>query len=315
MSDNRHTIRREASGLVVREWLNGSCGFFYAAHRRLMSHRSPYQKIDILETQGGPALLLDNVTQVVADSEFQYHEPMVHPAMCTHAGARDVLVIGGGDGGIVREVLKYPRIRSVTVAELDPSVIACGRTFLSSMNEGALDSPKVQCLVTDGRAHVEQSASRYDIIIMDMTDPFGPSRMLYTREFFVAARKALRGPRGVFVMHGESPAVRPFAHACIGRTLRSAFSHVNCMYVFVQMYAALWSVYVSSQASDISRVSAGRIDRRLEREGVKGLRLYTGSTHHAMLTRYPYLDAIAAGRARVIRDGSPDFTDNIHSSR
>jgi len=309
-------IRRSGKKLIFTEWLNPHFGFLYSVRKKLYSGRSQYQKIDLVDTdEFGTVLLLDNITQVAAKNDYQYHEPMVHPAMCCHPRPHDVLVIGGGDGGILREVLKHRTVRSVAFAELDSEVVEFSRTYLSEINDGAFDDPKVHTTFGDGRTFVEQNPGRFDVAIMDMTDPFGPSRMLYTREFFRAVKRSFKNRHGIFVMHSESPLMRPFAFNSVQRTLKSTFKHVGTLYMYIQMYATLWSVAVASDTIDICKRPAAAINTVLRNRKISGLKLYNGSTHGAMMVPYPYIEEIRRGPGEVITDDSPGFSDNIHSSR
>jgi len=312
----QHSITRRGAGLQVTEWHNPHFGFCYTAARRLYGGRSLFQSIDMLRTQEfGRVLLLDNVTQVAERKDWMYHEPMVHPAMCCHPRPADVLVIGGGDGGALREVLKYRAVRRVVFAELDAEVVALSRRYLKTVNAGAFDDPRVEMVISDGRQYVERNPRRFDVVIMDMTDPFGPSRMLYTREFFGAVKRSFKDRRGVFVMHGESPVVRPHAYASVQKTLASVFRHVGTLYLYVQMYAMLWSIAVSSDTVNIARRPGPSIDARLRANGIRRLKVYSGATHHAMQVAFPYVEDLLRRTGRVVTDREPDFADNIHSSR
>lgn len=301
-------LRKVDGKLVFHEPLNPHFGYYYEVRRKLHSGTTRYQKIDLLDTpEFGHVLLLDNITQVAQKNDYQYHEPMVHPALCCHPRPEHVLVIGGGDGGILREVLKHRCVRSVAFAELDREVVEFSQKYLASINDGAFDSPKVQTEFGDGRAFVEANPGRFDIVIMDMTDPFGPSKMLYTREFFRAVKRSFRDAYGMFVMHAESPSSTPFAHNCVRKTLRSVFGTVRLMYLYVQMYATYWSVAVCSDDVDIAATPREEIDQRLRNRRLSDLQVYNGATHHAMQVEFPYIARIHRQKGEVITDSSPDF--------
>jgi spermidine synthase len=297
---------------IFREQLNAHFGYYYTIDKTLYSGKTKFQKIEMVHTpEFGNTLLLDGITQVVEKNEFQYHEPMVHPALCAHSKPEHALVIGGGDGGILREALKYRTIKHVDFAELDEDVVAFSRKYLSKMNQGSFDDPRVSVRITDGRKWVEQNPGKYDVVIMDMTDPFGPSRFLYTRQFFRAVKKSFRSPKSLFVMHTESPISRPVAFNCILKTLRSEFACVQPLYTYIQMYATLWSIGICSDASAISTMSPSAIDKRLARQGISGLHVINGSSLAAMRVAYPYIDDILKKKGRIITDARPDFPDNF----
>jgi spermidine synthase len=304
--------RQPSNKPLIKEWLNPNFGYFYTIKKRLYSGATRYQKIRFVDTsEFGKMLVLDGITQVSEKKDYQYHEPMVHPAMTAHPRPRTVLVVGGGDGGILREVLKYAAVEHVDLAELDSTVIRFSRKYLSPMIHHALDDPRVSIHVVDGRQFVAQNPGRYDVIIMDMTDPFGPSKMLYTRDFFSLIKKAFRNAHGVFAMHSESPVTRPDAFASICATLRTSFTHVCPLFPYIQMYATLWSISICSDKADLSALSSAAVSRRLRRRGIRDLRMYDGKVHEAMQVPYPFISETMRTRGRIITDASPDFPDDF----
>jgi spermidine synthase len=297
---------------IHSEWLNSRFGYFYTVSRKLRSCRTRFQKLDLVDTdEFGRVLILDGITQVAQSCEFAYHEPMVHPAMCTHPCPSRILVIGAGDGGILREVLKYPCVESVVLAELDEGVIAFSKKFLPSVHQGAFSDPRLSVHIVDGRKYVEAHPRAFDVIIMDMTDPFGPSKYLYTTDFLSSVKRSMRNRRGVFVMHSESPVARPHTFACIQHTLRSVFSYTRPLYAYIQMYAVLWSITVSSDGSDTAAIKPAAIDRKLSAYKIKNLRFYNGTIHRAAQAQWPYVTKILSQKSRVLTDAHPDIPDEI----
>ncbi len=294
------------------EWLNPNHGFFYTVNRTLHEGAGAYQKIELLETdEMGRVLLLDGATQVSEHKEWQYHEPMVHFPMLAHPRPERVLVIGGGDGGILREALRYSTVTHVDYVELDREVVEFCRAYLPDINGGAFDDNRVSIHFEDGRGFVERSSERYDVCIMDMTDPFGPSRMLYTREFYQAVQARLDPENGLFAMHAESPVARPVAFECIRRTLSQAFPVVRTAYAYVQMYSTLWAFAVASNGPDIHALQKASIEERISNYGLTGLKMIDGDTWHAMLTGYPYIRELAQQEVPIITDAAPDFPDAL----
>ncbi len=237
-------MKKQSSGFrrEVREILNNDMGFFYSANALLAEEQTPYQEMELLDTSAlGRVLLLDGVTQISERWEYRYHEPLVHPALLSHPLPRQVLVIGGGDGGTLREVLVHKTVEQVDFIELDEAVVRLARKELSSVHCGAFDDPRVRIQFCDGRSFVESAEPVYDAIIMDMTDPVGAARYLYTREFFQAVSGIMCGPEAVFAMHSGSPIATPALFACIGQTLKSIFSIMCTSSTFVPMYGTIWS--------------------------------------------------------------------------
>ncbi len=309
-----NAIPRVARRRVFTEALNPNFGYFYTIKKTLRKGKTKYQQIELVETdEFGNVLLLDNITQVAERNDSHYHEPMVHPAICCHPKPRTILVIGGGDGGILREVLKYNSIEQVDLAELDGEVISFSKKYLNTVHKGCFDDPRLNIQVVDGRAFTEGHPGKYDIIIMDMTDPYGPSKMLYTREFFRKVKRAFRDENGIFIMHSESPVSRPQAFCCIQKTLRSVFKNVNPFYLYIQMYAVLWSITMCSDSINAAKVSSANINKKLQRYGLNDLQVYSGQTHASMQVEFPYISQILNQPARIITDAKPDFPDNFIS--
>jgi spermidine synthase len=294
------------------ELLNEHFGYFYSVHKRLRSCKTAFQKIDLVETEEfGRVLILDGITQIAEKNEFQYHEPMVHPALCIHPNPRRILVIGAGDGAILREVLKYPSVESIDLAELDEGVIRFSKKYLASIHRNAFDDKRVRVHIIDGRNFVASHPGCFDVVIMDMTDPFGPSKYLYTKDFFCMVKKSFRSSHGVFSMHTESPITRPKTFACIQKTLQSVFPLVRPFYVYIQMYAVLWSITTASDASDMATLSPAQVDKKLKKNNITGLKMYNGDIHKASQAAYPFIADILRQKTRIITDRRPDMPEDV----
>ncbi|TVQ28638.1 MAG: polyamine aminopropyltransferase [Spirochaetaceae bacterium] len=297
---------------ILQEWLNNSHGFFYTINRTLHKGSTKYQDIELVDTdEMGNVLLLDNITQVGERVDWQYHEPMVHMPMLAHPNPKTVLVIGGGDGGILREVLRYESVKHIDFVELDEEVVSFSRKYLQSVNGGAFENPKVHARFEDGRGFVERTDTVYDVVIMDMTDPFGPSKMLYTREFYTHVRNRLDPNTGIFTMHSESPVTRPVAFQCVRRTLGAVFPVVRTTYTFIQMYATFWSITLASNGPDIQDLDPATVDSRIRARGISDLKIITGDTWQAMQVEYPYIAEITHRDVPIITDAAPDFPDHF----
>jgi len=296
---------------AVREFLNHDSGFFYTVKRVLAKKSSKYQEIELVETgEFGKVLLLDGIVQVAERWEYRYHELLVHPALLSHPKPELVLIIGGGDGGALREVLAHASVVRADLVELDEDVVRFAHEHLGCVHRGAFDDPRAHIVIGEGRSFVEKARSEYDVIIMDMTDPAGPSRFLYTAEFFRAVRRALRGPEAVFAMHGESPVARPAAFACIGRTLSAVFPRVAAASSFVPMYATLWSFRYASESSDPAALEGEELERRIAARISSSPLLAKAALWPAVFAADPILaEAALDPRGRVITDAEPDFPD------
>ena len=181
--------------------------------RQLYSGQSEFQRIDVFDSpEFGRFLTLDGYMMLTEKDEFIYHEMMVHIPMAVHPGVRDVLVIGGGDGGVVRELCRYPEIEHIDLVEIDPQVVEVCKRYLS-FTTCCLEDLRLSIHYEDGLKYVRAPVERYDLIIVDSTDPFGPSEGLFTREFYGNCSKALKDD-GIMVNQHESPFYQKDAIAC-----------------------------------------------------------------------------------------------------
>lgn len=172
--------------------------------RQLYAGRSEFQRIDVFESpEFGRFLALDGYMMLTEKDEFIYHEMITHPVMAVHPAVRDVLVIGAGDGGVVRELTRYADITRIDMVEIDPQVVAVCKQYLPQ-TACRLEDERVKIFYEDGVRFVRSRENCYDLIIVDSTDPFGPGEGLFTKEFYGSCYKALR-PDGVLVNQHESP--------------------------------------------------------------------------------------------------------------
>ncbi|WP_301955423.1 polyamine aminopropyltransferase [Mitsuokella jalaludinii] len=180
--------------------------------RQLYSGRSEFQRIDIFDSKEfGRFLTLDGYMMLTEMDEFIYHEMITHVPMCVNPDAHDILVIGGGDGGTVRELLRYPTVRHIDLVEIDELVVEVCKKYLPQ-TAGCLSAPRVAIHYEDGLKYVRHAEDAYDLIIVDSTDPFGPGEGLFTKEFYGNCYKALRED-GIMVNQHESPFYQQDAYA------------------------------------------------------------------------------------------------------
>ena len=181
--------------------------------KQLYSGQSEFQRIDVFHSpEFGRFLTLDGYMMLTEKDEFIYHEMIVHPALAVHPRVRDVLVIGAGDGGVVRELCRYDDVAHIDMVEIDPQVVEVCREFLPK-TACSLDDPRVSIHYEDGLKFIRSKVDCYDLIIVDSTDPFGPGEGLFTREFYGNCSKALRSD-GIMVNQHESPFYDADAVAC-----------------------------------------------------------------------------------------------------
>ena len=182
--------------------------------RQLYSGQSEYQQIDVFESpEFGRILVLDGYVMLTEKDEFIYHEMIVHVPMAVHPNVKKVLVIGAGDGGAVRELVRYPEIEQIDLAEIDEEVIKVSMDYLPKVS-CELRNERVKIHLEDGLKFVRSKENEYDLIIVDSTDPFGPGEGLFTKEFYGNCYKALKED-GIMVNQHESPFYEADATACL----------------------------------------------------------------------------------------------------
>ncbi len=186
--------------------------FSIKVDRQLYSGKSEFQRIDVFESKEfGRFLTLDGYIMLTEKDEFIYHEMITHVPMCVHPSAKRVLVIGGGDGGTVRELLRYPTIEHIDLVEIDELVVEVCRKYLPQ-TAGGLGDERVHPHFEDGLKFIRHCEDEYDLIIVDSTDPFGPGEGLFTKEFYGNCYKALKAD-GIMVNQHESPFYADDAYA------------------------------------------------------------------------------------------------------
>ena len=246
---------------------------------------SRFQEILVVDTYAfGRALMLDGTFQVTEKDEFVYHEMLAHFPLMSHPRPRDVLVIGGGDGGTVREVVKHPEVERAILCEIDPRVTSVAREYLPSVAAGLAD-PRVEVLHEDGIKLVQDHAGAFDVILIDSTDPVGPAVGLYSPEFYAACKKALR-PGGIVCAQSESPFVN-------GDVVRRVAESVRANFANLQLYLAPLPTYPSGSWS-FTAGSDAPLPQDVDRKRAAGLatRYYTADLHKAAFALPPFAQAL-----------------------
>ena len=190
----------------------------------IYAEQTKYQRIVITQWKNDFWLYLNGNEQLCTMDEMMYHEPLVHPVMTLHPNPREVLVLGGGDGCAVREILKYDDAKNITLVDLDPAMTKLGQEYplLTNLNKGALNDPRVNALNQDGFTFLSNNNAFYDVIIVDLPDPRTVELgRLYSEEFYRIAYKHLR-PGGMIITQAGSPYFATKAFNCIVKTMQSA---------------------------------------------------------------------------------------------
>ena len=275
------------------EWYPRGYGVGFKVRRKLYEERSRYQKIEVYETEGfGRMLVLDGTIQLVEDGELSYHEPLVHPALFAHPAPREVLVVGGGDGGALREVLRHPGVERAVMVELDEAVLRVAVEQLD-VGKGVLErvlagrEPRAELRVESGADYVKGKEAAFDAIVVDSTDPVGPAAVLFSEGFYEDAYRALRDP-GVYVTQAGSVYLFTDEFLTAYRLMRRVFDRVWAFSFPVIGYASPWAFLVGAKGA----VDFGRVD--LARAAALDLRYYDPERHETLFQLPRYLRGLLA---------------------
>ena len=252
---------------------------------------SEYQNWEVWDTAAfGRLYRLDGRSMASEADSFLCHEPLVHLAGLAHPELRRALVLGGGDGASAAELLKYPGIAEVVIAELDPAVLRLAREFLPALHDGALDSPQVRIEHGDAADFVRRwrpEDGHFDLIIFDLTDPDTAAAPLFSAEFFRACARLL-GPQGALSLHLGSPLWQREQVETLLDRLREVFALVTPLFPTIPLYGGLWSMAVASDTLDPTNLPQARIAAHIEHMP-GNLRLIDANQYHALLACPPWL--------------------------
>ena len=255
----------------------------------LFSKQSDFQKVEIFETDStlGRVLTLDDLMMTTEGDEFHYHEMIVHIPMMQHKNPESVLVIGGGDGGTVREVLKHKTVKKVVMCEIDGMVIDACKEFLPTLSCGLTDS-RVEIKVEDAIEFIKDKKNEYDIILIDSTDPMGPGEGLFTDEFYTNVKNALKAG-GIMVAQSEGPFVNK-------EEIRKMYIQLNRVFPIVSTYSSNMPTYPGGYwawafcSKDVEPLTYYADDRY--EDIVKTCKIYNRDYHNARFAIPNYLQEL-----------------------
>jgi spermidine synthase len=235
--------------------------------------------------------MLDGVCQLTTSDEFVYHEMMAHVPLMALKSPRRVLVVGGGDGGVMREVLKHPSIEKATLCEIDRSVVDLSLEYYPEIAGGCFDDPRCDLVIADGLEYVANSKEKFDAIIVDSSEPIGPSAVLHTPEFFADCRAALRDG-GVFVTQNGLPFLFPDHLAGTTRALGALFAKV-APYLCTQpcYFGGPFALNWASDDASLLDMSEKKLTRRSGKRSI-ATRYWTPAVHRAAFALPRYAERI-----------------------
>ena len=239
-----------------------------------------HQRLRVFENDTfGRVLTLDDVVQTTEADNFIYHEMMAHVPILAHGAARRVLIVGGGDGGMAREVLKHESVEQVTMVEIDAGVVAFSQAYLPMLSQGAFDNPRLDLVIADGATFMRETAGGYDVVIVDSTDPVGPGEVLFTDTFYGYAQRAL-AEGGILVTQNGVPFLQGDELTNTMRAFKALFADWTCYLATIPTYAGGPMAMGWGSKGDARKVSLEVLRARFEAAGLE-VGYYTPEVHLA----------------------------------
>ncbi len=246
--------------LWVHEIHKGMVSLGFKVEETLFSGQSPFQKVDIIRTAGhGRMLLNDGIVMISEKDEFVYHEMIAHVPLFVHPHPRRVLIVGGGDGGTAREVLKHKNVEAVVMVEIDRMVVDACRQHMPTVS-GALDDPRIELIYADGVKYIKNTDKTFDVAIIDSTDPVGPAAPLFDAAFYKNTASRL-SEDGIMITQSESPFYDPDIQQSMFGNQRPCFKKLH-MYLFSTLTypGGLWSFgFASRKLCPVADFNEGRV--------------------------------------------------------
>lgn len=267
--------------LWAKEYHTKNMIISYRIKETLHTERSKFQDIALVDShQWGRMLLLDSIVQTTEKDEFVYHEMITHVALNAHPNPERVCVVGGGDGGAIREILKHKSVKEAVLVEIDERVVELSKQYLPTIS-CALDDPRVTVNIADGIEYIKNARNEFDLIIVDSTDPIGPAVGLFAQEFYRNLFSALKED-GMFVAQTESPWVNQDLIPDLHAGLNNVFPIVRLSIASIPTYqSGLFSFTVGSKKYDPTVVQEGK--------PALDTKYYTPEVHKASFVLPPFV--------------------------
>ncbi len=289
---------------------------FYApdeAHMRgitkiYASEQTAYQKVEVIQSSHyGKCLILDGHMQSAQGDEFIYHENLVHPAMTTHPNPKKVVIIGGGEGATLYEVLRHKTVEKCWMIDIDQRVVELCDEYMPEWHRGAFKDKRTVLLYEDGRKFLENSNEKFDVIIIDIPEPVeeGPAYMLYTEEFYKMVATKLTDGGMVSLQSGCSAEKELRCLAAVHNTLKKVFPLVYSWPANVPSFDIPWSFTMASMKTDPKPMKRDQVDKILKERNIGTLKYYDGETHEGLFFVPKYIRDGFVSLTTIIRDNAP----------
>ena len=284
-------------------------GHMHAIRRTIVEAQTKFQHVEIMDTHAyGKVLVLDGRIQSSQAEDFVYHEALVHPGMLASERAPESgLVIGGGEGATLREILRYPSIRRAVMVDIDGEVVDLCKKHLPEMHQGAFEDTRSELRHEDARAYLEKTSERFDFITIDLVEPLeeGPACLLFTKEFYTLVRERLTPGGALTLQAGMTKLGELDFFTSIHRTLREVFPVVAGYQTFISCFGTPWGFITATKKVDPMRQDIATVDRLIA-ERIKGPMVYwDGQTHQHAFHLPRHIRAAIDAQTRVVTDAHP----------
>ncbi|MCZ8538114.1 spermidine synthase [Paenisporosarcina quisquiliarum] len=246
------------AGFWFTEKQTENFGITMKVNRTLHTEQTDFQLLEMAETaEWGNMLFLDGMVMTSEKDEFVYHEMVAHVPLFTHPNPENVLVVGGGDGGVIREIMKHPQVKKATLVDIDGKVIEYSKKYLPTI-ASELENPRVDVQVGDGFMHIAEAENQYDVIMVDSTEPVGPAVNLFTKGFYAGISKALKED-GIFVAQSDNPWFTPDLIKQVQKDVKEIFPITRLYTANIPTYpSGLWCFTLGSKKHDPLTVEDAR---------------------------------------------------------
>ncbi len=257
-----------------QEWMTERLHDHYAQSLRvdemLYDSNTEHQRLKVFQNgQFGRILTLDDVVQTTEGDNFIYHEMLTHVPILAHGAANRALIIGGGDGGMARAALQHKSVEHVTMVEIDAGVVDFSKEYLPMLSDGAFDDPRLNLVINDGAVFMKETSEKFDVIIVDSTDPIGPGEVLFTDTFYGHAARALTED-GIIVTQNGVPFMQGDELTGTLRAFQALFADASCYLATIPTYAGGPMAFGWGRHSDKARtVSLADLEARFAAAGIE----------------------------------------------
>ena len=284
-------------------------GHMHAIRRTIVEARTKFQHVEIMETHAyGKVLVLDGRIQSSQAEDFIYHEALVHPGMLASERAPESgLVIGGGEGATLREILRYPSIRRAVMVDIDDEVVELCKKYLPEMHQGAFEDRRSELRHEDARAYLERTGERFDFITIDLVEPLeeGPACLLFTKEFYTLVRDRLTPGGALTLQAGMTKLGELDFFTSIHRTLREVFPVVAGYQTFISCFGTPWGFITATKKIDPLRQDVATVDRLISERITGPMAYWDGQTHQHAFHLPRHIRVAIDAQTRVVTDANP----------